>query len=162
MTQDGFCPYKQKSEHALTTIISLCMCPFMSAKLCLGYVRIEKSPDLVLYLITLKWSYASSPHVFQHLNIHMWVYNCLSPYNLLRLICFISPERSSESDFFFTVCVYCDGINLYDGVTAFLLLFFEIFFLYFVCSFVLGYFFNLSSLGGLLLHLVSAFLLSLI
>ena len=104
MTQDGFCPYKQKSEHALTTIISLCMCPFMSAKLCLGYVRIEKSPDLVLYLITLKWSYASSPHVFQHLNIHMWVYNCLSPYNLLRLICFISPKPSSESDFF-SLCV---------------------------------------------------------
>lgn len=50
MTEDGFCPYKQKSEHALTTIISLCMCPFMSAKLCLGYVRIETSP-LTLFFI---------------------------------------------------------------------------------------------------------------
>lgn len=36
MTEGGFCPYKQKSEHAHVTIISLCMCPCESVKPCLA------------------------------------------------------------------------------------------------------------------------------
>lgn len=99
----------------LSLHVSLYVCKTMF-RLCKNW---NKSPDLVLYLITLKWSYANNLQVFQHLNIHIWVYNRLSPYNLLRLICFISPKRSSESVFFFSVCVYCDGISLYDGVMAF-------------------------------------------
>jgi len=132
----------------LSLHVSFYVCKTMF-RLCKNW---NKSPDLVLYLITLKWSYANNLQVFQHLNIHMWVYNRLSPYNLLRLICFISPKRSSESVFFF-LCVCLLWWNQFvwwrDGV---LFYFFEIFFLYFVCSLVLGFFFNLSSLGGLLLH----------
>ena len=61
MTEGGFCPYKQKSEHAHATIISLCMFPYGSVKSRLGYVSLTELKQVPF--TDIAWPYSLSNNV---------------------------------------------------------------------------------------------------
>ena len=102
------------------------MRPCGSVKPCLGYVILTESKQVPFtdfawpcsFSNNVKLNLCLQPPRFSALrHIYVWVWSCLSRFNLLGLMCFINPKRSSE--IFFSLFVYCAGINLHNGVMNF-------------------------------------------